>query len=420
MTFTVYAASAEEVKKRLDRIAAKAARYSVPFAYTVGEEHPATVNVYGVDHVNSVQYVTERHTVAAVDFNIECDELIKANGWTVRARVEHGDKGNIVTALGSKPAEPAWFKAPAHCDHCKANRFRKVTYFVENESGEVRQVGRACLHDYTGINPATAAMWAEVRDLIGDDLDCSIGEWSGRVHEEMYPVPLILAHAYDVIQAYGYRKSDQPGSTRKEVKERVLHQAEPSAEALEQAERINAWLVDLEQVVQAEDAARGAAWKRAEETDEDSDKRAAWNLERNRTGEIERNGITLALSGYAKTKHFGLLAYMPLAYERYLERKAREEKWRAERLAETVSKHIGTIGQRITITAATAKLLSSWEGDYGMTYLYKFTDEQGNVFIWYASRRIETHDGMTLKATVKNHNERDGIKQTVVTRCKAA
>ena len=137
-------------------------------------------------------------------------------------------------------------------------------------------------------------------------------------------------------------------------------------------------------------------------------------------GDLERNGSMLALSGYVKAKHFGRLVYMPIAYERYLERKAREERRRAEQAAETVSQHIGEIGQRITLTAATAKLLTSWEGVYGTTYLYKFTDEQSNVYIWYASRGIETRDGMTLKGTVKDHNERDGVKQTVLTRCKAA
>lgn len=391
MTFTVYANLAEDVKKRLDRIAAKAAHYSVPFFYTIGEEHPHVVRVYELDHVNHVQRETERHTVAAVDFDVECEEFIKANGWTVRAKVEHGDKGNIVTALGSKPAEPAWFKAPAHCDHCKTNRFRKVTYFVEHESGEVRQVGRACLHEYTGINPATAAMWAEVQDIVGDGMDRMAGEWSGCVYEEMYPVPLILAHAYDVIQAYGYRKSDEPGSTRDKVKERVLNGSKPSVEALENAEKVNAWLVSLEQV-----------------TDD------RW------IGDLERNGSSLALSGYAKAKHFGRLAYMPLAYKRYLEHKAHDAQREAAKQAEIASQHVGEVGQRITLTAATAKLLTSWDGEYGTTYLYKFTDARGNVYIWYASRGIETRDGMTIKGTVKNHNERDGIKQTVLTRCKAA
>lgn len=278
MTFTVYASLAEAVKKRLDRIAAKAARYSVPFAYTVSEEHPEVVRVYELDHVNHVQYETERHTVAAVDFDVACEEFIKANGWTVCAKVEHGDKGNIVTPLGDKPADPAWFKAPAHCDHCKTNRFRKVTYFVEHESGEVHQVGRACLREYTGINPATAAMWAEVQDILGGGMDRLAGEWSGCIYEEMYPVPLVLAHAYDVIQAYGYRKSNEPGCTRDEVKERVLNGSKPSAKALENAEKVNAWLVGLDQA-----------------TDD------RW------IGDLERNGSSLALSGYAKAKHFGRL-----------------------------------------------------------------------------------------------------------------
>lgn len=391
MTFTVYAGLAEDVKKRLDRIAAKAARYCVPFSYTIGEERPEVVRVYELDHVKHEQYETERHTVAAVDFDVECEEFIKANGWTIRAKVEHGDKGNIVTPLGGKPADPAWFKAPAHCDHCKTNRFRKVTYFVEHESGEVRQVGRACLHDYTGINPATAAMWAEVQDILGGGMDRLAGEWSGCVYEEMYPVPLVLAHAYDVIQAYGYRKSDESGCTRDEVKERVLNGSKPSAEAMENAEKVNAWLVGLDQA-----------------TDD------RW------IGDLERNGSSLALSGYAKAKHFGRLAYLPIAYEKYMEHKARDEQRAAARLAETASEHVGEVGQRITLTAATAKLLTSWEGMYGTTYLYKFTDAQGNVYIWYASRGIETHDGMTLKGTVKDHNERDGVKQTVLTRCKAA
>ena len=378
MTFTVYAHSAEDVKKRLDRLAAKAARYSVPFSYAVSEEHAEIIRVYDVDHVNGVQYETERHTVAAVDFDVECEELIKANGWTVRAKIEHGDKGNIVTALGDKPAELAWFKAPAHCDHCKTNRFRKVTYFVEHESGAVRQVGRACLHDYTGIKPATAAMWAEVQDLLGSGMDRMAGDWSSCIYEEMYPVTLVLAHAYDTIKAYGYRKSDEPGCTRDEVKARVLNGTQPSAEALENAEKVNAWLVSLDQVT-------GDHW----------------------IGDLERNGSMLALSGYAKTKHFGRLAYLPIAYKRYLEHKVRDEQRAAARQTEAVSEHVGTVGQRITVIAATAKLLTSWEGVYGTTYLYKFTDKQGNVYIWYASRRIETRDGMTLKGTVKDHNERD-------------
>lgn len=46
MIFTVYADKAEEVSKRLDKLAKKATRYNVPFSYTVSDEHPETVNVF--------------------------------------------------------------------------------------------------------------------------------------------------------------------------------------------------------------------------------------------------------------------------------------------------------------------------------------------------------------------------------------
>lgn len=46
MIFTVYADKAEEVSKRLNKLAKKAARYNVPFSYTVSDEHPETVNVF--------------------------------------------------------------------------------------------------------------------------------------------------------------------------------------------------------------------------------------------------------------------------------------------------------------------------------------------------------------------------------------
>lgn len=58
-------------------------------------------------------------------------------------------------------------------------------------------------------------------------------------------------------------------STRDEVKERVLNGSKPSAEALENAEKVNAWLIGLDQV-----------------TDD------RW------ISDLERNGSSLALSGY--------------------------------------------------------------------------------------------------------------------------
>jgi len=430
--YTVYASRAEEVQKRLDRLAKKAAGFSIPFSYTVSDEHPETVRVRGVDQVNQTIQTLSTYTVAAVDFDVECDDLIKANGWTIRARVEHGQNGNIVTGFGDKPVDPRWYTAPANCDHCKTNRFRSVTFFCENEAGEIRQVGRTCLKDYTGISPATAAMWAEVKDLLDEDMDCTYGEWETLRGGRMYCLDMVLAHAYDAIKEFGYRKSDCPGSTRDETTKRVLDEEEPTDEGLKNAALIREWLVSLNDVVKQEDEDRhqareaGKAQALAEGYTEEEfsdygvcDGYVPYFV--SKVSDLERNCIPIALSGFAAVKHFGRLAYMPLAYERYKERKAREDQREAERAAAAAtSDFVGTVGQRITIPAATAKLVTSWDGYWGTTFLYKFTDEAGNVYVWKSSKCVEIKDGMTVKGSVKEHSEYNGVKQTVITRCAVA
>lgn len=378
MTFTVYAELAQEVSKKLDRLAKKADAYGIQFSYSTGAEHPQLVRVMGVDPVTQTQAEVSRHTVAAVNFEVECDGLIRANGWTVRAKVEHGDKGNIVTVFGGYKANPVWYTAAPNCDHCQTNRYRGVTFFVEHEDGSVRQVGRTCLKEYTGISPVTAAMWAEVQDLVDRGVDCTREEWDAWHPAPMYEVLGILAHAADEVREFGYRRSSEPDSTRDRVLGRVLSGEQPSEAGLAEAREVMDWLTAME-------------------PDDASD--------------LERNCITLALSGYAKRNHIGMLAYMPVGHRRKIERQAQQE------AAVARSEYVGEVGQRITLKAATVALLSSWDGYYGTTWLYKIVDESGNVFIWKSSRPFSAEEGATIKATVKEHNERDGVKQTVVTRC---
>ena len=378
MTFTVYAELAQEVSKKLDRLAKKADAYGIQFSYSTSAEHSQLVRVLAVDPVTQTQAEVSRHTVAAVNFEVECDGLIRANGWTVRAKVEHGDKGNIVTVFGGYKANPAWYTAAPNCDHCQTNRYRGVTFFVEHEDGSVRQVGRTCLKEYTGISPATAAMWAEVQDLVDRGVDCTREEWDAWHPAPMYEVLGILAHAADEVREFGYRRSSEPDSTRDRVLGRVLSGEQPSEAGLAEAREVMDWLTAME-------------------PDDASD--------------LERNCITLALSGYAKRNHIGMLAYMPVGHRRKIERQAQQE------AAVARSEYVGEVGQRITLKAATVALLSSWDGYYGTTWLYKIVDESGNVFIWKASQPFSAEEGATIRATVKDHNERDGVKQTIVIRC---
>lgn len=390
MLHTIYASQAPEAAKRLDRIAKKAAKYNVPFSYTVSEEHPQKVAVKAIGPDCRTAETIHTYTVAAVDIDINCENFIRANGWTVCAKIEHGDKGNIVTPYGFEQVDKSWYTVPARCDHCGTKRARAVTFMCRHEDGQVRQVGSSCLKDYTGIAPSMAILFAEITDIFPSTMDCTEDEFAARGGVKMYDVAEVLALACDAVKANGYIKSDYPNSTRSQVAERIKSHTEATEASKDKSKNIIDWLNHL--------------------LDDNPDFIG-----------IERDCVALAKSGWTKMHHFGRLAFMPVAYDRYIERKqAEKQKEAAAAAVRSSSDFVGNVGERITIQAVAAKLVTSWDTQFGTTYLYKFADAAGNVYVWYASRSIELNDSMTLVGTVKDHTTYDGIKQTVLTRCKAA
>lgn len=416
MEFTVYLSMLPEVQKRLDKVAKKAKRYGVPFSYEVGAQHKQTVAVYSTDwHTQSVDHT---YDVAAVDVIVNCDSFICADGWTVKAKLEHTDNGNIVTAFDGE-ITPAWYECKPRCEHCNSNRFRAVTYMVEKD-GATKQVGSGCLKDYTGINPALAAMWAEVRNIYNDCSGYDPESFRSMYKDiRVYDVDAVLAAAYDSIKARGYIKSEERNSTKSDILDRLDKRVAPSADGKAAAVSIMEYLRARKNRADADRTALNAI-SDYEPDDPDCeywrvyhDQHKEWDC----PSDFEINAATVASCGFVRANQVGLLAYIPVAYEKFNDKVKRH----AEREAEAAkSDFVGNVGERLTVKTQKAALLTSWETQYGYTYLYRFTDTDGNVFVWFASTVIDAHDGMTIKGTVKDHNERNGEKQTVLTRCKVA
>lgn len=92
------------------------------------------------------------------------------------------------------------------------------------------------------------------------------------------------------------------------------------------------------------------------------------------------------------------------------------------------SQHVGNVGDRIHIKA-TVTGFHWYTTQFGDVNIYTFTDSFNNVFVWKTSSSLDRIVGnickpvlegetVELKATVKGHDEYQGIKQTVLTRCK--
>lgn len=153
-----------------------------------------------------------------------------------------------------------------------------------------------------------------------------------------------------------------------------------------------------------------AAYRKAEKAEAEAAARAELREERLLEGQrdwCERNG-------------YGRITFEERDAQREAERQARA----------ATAGHVGTVGERREFTAV-IKAIPSWDGYrlHSTTYCHIMEDADGNTLVWKTTDNgfrtgehqpifAEVGDTVTFVATVKEHGERHGEKQTVVTRAK--
>ena len=105
-------------------------------------------------------------------------------------------------------------------------------------------------------------------------------------------------------------------------------------------------------------------------------------------------------------------------------RVAAREKDRATKLTadQAGSQHLGKVGERMNF-ALTVERILSFETQFGYTYI-NLCRSEGSVVVYKGSNRLVEADDelpaqVTVKATVKAHDYRDGVAQTLISRPKA-
>ena len=82
---------------------------------------------------------------------------------------------------------------------------------------------------------------------------------------------------------------------------------------------------------------------------------------------------------------------------------------------ESKSEWQGEIGSRIEIKVTVNKAIPC-SNAYGSSNLYTMTDEDGNIYKWFTAKVLTEGQTYHFRATVKDHSEYKGEKQTVITR----
>ena len=391
MEYKIPACNMESLREKLSKIERKCKKYNCEF------------------------YFVEKETIFEEDerqkgtFNkfiiIDVSGTAKINNWEFIAEIEHETTGNIIFGTG-KAFPKRFYNATCECEHCKVARYRKNTYIVHNiETDEYKQVGKACLKDFTnGLSAEAVANYESYFKSISDyeDLDFC-GNYGNSYY---FKTAEILPYAFEVVKKYGYVKSTEFNSTKEKVYDFFLCENFPA--------RLNS---KKREYIISEIERTGFNGKSSENI-EKSEKAVKWIFSQNPENDYIANLQNVLKVEYFDNKFLGIVSSVPAVYNKAVER---EEKQKAEKTKTAKSEFIGKEKERITIKVDTCKCVYSYDTEYGYMHIYQMIDESGNVLTWKTGTVLENdcfEKPFTMTGTVKKHSDYKGTKQTELTRCK--
>lgn len=391
-TYRLSFAQVEATREKFDKLNARAAKKGLS----------------GTWELTKVERVveTEDHPVTGLPVEKVWYEVqvggtpIAFDGWQFIATLDWDEyAGLIVRAVPGAVAVEREALREGWCDHCKTTRTRRKTYVVRDmNNGTQLQVGRSCIKDFTGWQGNVA--WLEKNNT---DSEGFFGD-AGRID---YSPATVLATAWAVIKQNGFVPASQHwDTTTKELVNIALYPNLKNAKERDFAESLRP--LAKEATPRAEEI---KAFILSDDFAGDSD--YVLNLKAATAGER------------VSPRNFGLLVSAPQAYARHQEQTLiREAKAKlgenSEWFGTAPDKAKGIKASRLDleVTVAGIRYIDS---DYGVTTLYTLVTPEGNLAKWFASddKLGETEGARFLiKGSVKGHDEYQGTKQTVLTRCK--
>lgn len=386
----------EALEKKLRTIEAKCSKLGCHFNYTRGNE------VYKEVGENDDRSIL-------LFYEVEVSGVAIINDWEVIAKVDHEDDGVIIRKVCFDVELPPKYTVSDYrnCEHCNSNRQRNCLYVLRNtKTGEWKQVGASCLKVFTnGLDAESAARWFSVFDELEsyDEVRPSVSK------HHYYRTEDYLCYVAECMNKFGWASSssfDSYGTSYRAMEYFLLkefgqfhgtYDAKAEVEATMESVNFNA------------------------KTSENVEK-VKKVIEYFRNVEPDCDYIltlkTLAHSEYFYRSNKNFLASMIKAYDNSMDKIAKEEEHKRA-IANCKSKHLGQVKDKLTLKVDKVECVTSWESQFGITWMYRIIDVDGNILIWRTSTWLDLDKNFDeVTCTVKEHSEYDGMLQTDVIRCK--
>lgn len=394
MEYRIPVENIEELRKTAARIQKKAEKHSCTVTYKeVGEEVVKELNEDGIE-------VYRKYIL------VEAEGEAKADGWVFVGTIEHTAQGNILRSISDELKIPERYRnAEPYCEHCHTKRARKDTYVVFNEeTGEFKQVGKSCLKEFTkGLSVEMAAFilqWVkEVEEYCNLGSGCSITPY--------YKVAEVSKYFVETMRKFGWASSAAAENSTKNIAMDFYG--------------VDHKTITTKGIVKAINAKRDMVnFDPSNVTDEYINAALDWakTWDGHEYNDYRENLKVIANMDGCEWKHLGYLASLFMAYDKEMEREIKKMERQNSRAQST---HVGQVGSKVSEGIKEWKCLTAWDTQWGTTFLYEFTTEDGNILIWKTSKWLDDEkEFKTISGTVKAHNEFRGVKQTELTRCKLA
>lgn len=379
---------------------AAAARLDLPpWEVTFGEKEWRPFNVNGdpvFDHVDALGHSARTMQLEGHPVSIVGDAPVLA-GWRFLAKIEHEDGGNLVKRMTGGDNSPLdWHTCGPNCSHCDVSRQRNNTYMLSNvETGEVKQVGSSCITDFLGEqarDPDRIAAMYDYLTVLEREFEYDpdlVMDSAGHFNFGIEPVVLIAA-TLKISQEDGGYISAEKGAT---------------LGCLSTGDRLRAAFWSSKPIAVVPDAAQV----------EMAPKVVDWLKEQKDAGSLWlRNIAYLADRSCITSKDAGLLASGYIAWNRDLQQKLKAERGSGD--------WVGVSGDKVSVSA-TLERHAGFDTQYGYKTVLSFRDEEGNGLTWKTQsppNGLVVGSNYRLLATVKEHGEYKGEKQTEIIRVKVA
>ena len=387
-TITVDRGTMDDFTKRINQLNLRATKLNVP--PIEWREVSSRVQTWTDDG-------GKRWAVEVVSVEVS-EHPVTLGDWEFVAVSEKIGEDSIVRTFAD--VDLSSFRGRDDCEHCGKNIRRKHLIVVRNTAtGEMKLVGRSCAQDYVGHADAeSVALLLKARyDSIGEYDDRDPEETARRGGTSGWVMEDVVALSRSAIRLFGWvSRSEAHEDPSKTSTADILSspvnydcqkaQRETTAEDHAEAKKAVEWAAGLPET----------------------------------SGDYLNNLRVLAKLGMCAPRHLGLAVSLIRAYERDLAQKADA----LRQATGSTSGHVGVVGGRIEKELKAVEFRTMGPDPYSNAtkVLIKFVDDAGNVYVWWttdgteAYSQLDNDKAVIVRATVKQHSEFRGEKQTTLAR----